>query len=89
MADDCTKEAALVEIENSQSYNYAKQLISVISKHMKIKIICNWNEGYNNYKNDWLKKFIPTIDERAKLNLNFFEIPELVCYWSWALSNIS
>ena len=80
MADECAKEAALVQTQIFPSYNYAKQQISVIRKHMKIKMMPSWNKEYNYYKNDWIKKFIPTKDERAKLNLNWFEIPELVWF---------
>ena len=51
MADECAKEEALVQTETPQSYNYAKQLILVIRKHIKIKMMRNWIKEYNNYKN--------------------------------------
>ena len=82
LADECAKEAALQQHENHESYNYAKQSTSVSSRLSKERILENWKNEYNNYNNTWLKKFIPTIEERFKLSSACFATPEVVWFIS-------
>ena len=82
MADHYAKEAALVQCDNHESYNYIKQSISILRMLSKSMIIENWKKEYNSYSNAWLKKFIPTIEDRFKLSSACFEVPEVVWFVS-------
>ena len=82
LTDQCAKAAALHQHENHESYNYAKQSTSISRRLSKEKILENWKKEYNNYNNAWLKKFIPTIEDRFKLSSVCFATPEVVWFVS-------
>ena len=90
MSNECAREVALGESQNPFSYNYKKLQISAIRKHIKSRIMKEWEKEYSCYKNVWLKKCISSIGQRFKMDLdclkNFWSC--LVCDWAWALPSI-
>ena len=57
-------------------------LISSVRRLIHIKLLESWDKKYNLYKNVWLKRFIPSIYTRLKLDSKCFVTPELLWFVS-------